>query len=134
MRFECNEKFDIVLIDAPCSASGTFRRHPEIIHTKTFEDVKKMACIQEKILEKAVSFLNDFGIIVYATCSLSKLEGEEQILKFLEKNKNFTILPIDDDKLSQSLTKEGFLRILPQHLKDFSGTDGFFVACLKRKN
>lgn len=134
LKFECNEKFDIVLIDAPCSASGTFRRHPEIIHTKTFEDVKKMACIQEKILEKAVSFLNDFGIIVYATCSLSKLEGEEQILKFLEKNKNFTILPIDDDKLSQSLTKEGFLRILPQHLKDFSGTDGFFVACLKRKN
>ena len=52
LKFECNEKFDIVLIDAPCSASGTFRRHPEIIHTKTFEDVKKMACIQEKILEE----------------------------------------------------------------------------------
>ena len=73
-------------------------------------------------------------LIILLYCSLSKLEGEEQILKFLEKNKNFTILPIDDDKLSQSLTKEGFLRILPQHLKDFSGTDGFFVACLKRKN
>ncbi|MBR5154157.1 MAG: RsmD family RNA methyltransferase [Alphaproteobacteria bacterium] len=134
LEFCSKEKFDIVLVDAPCSATGTFRRHPEIIHTRTVEDVKKMSLIQKKILEKASSLVKPLGMMVYATCSLSKQEGEFQILEFLDKNKDFEITPINNDKLGNIITKEGFLRILPQHLKDFSGTDGFFVACLQRKN
>ncbi|MBQ8750341.1 MAG: methyltransferase domain-containing protein [Alphaproteobacteria bacterium] len=132
--YEANDKFDIILVDAPCSATGTFRRHPEILHTKTIGDVKKMSQIQEKILDKATSLLKNNGIIIYATCSLSKAEGEVQIRKFLNKYKDFNIKEINIAGTSLMKTKEGFLRILPQHLKDFSGTDGFFVACLQRKN
>jgi 16S rRNA (cytosine967-C5)-methyltransferase len=131
--FECNEKFDVVLLDAPCSATGTFRRHPEIVHTKTIKDVNKMAKIQEKILDKAVLFLKDNGILVYATCSLAKDEGERQIYKFLEKNKDFVIKKIILKDDYGAITKDGFFRILPQTLKEYFGTDGFFVACLQRK-
>ena len=132
--YEAKDKFDIILVDAPCSATGTFRRHPEILHTKTIGDVKKMSQIQEKILDKATSLLKNNGIIIYATCSLSKAEGEVQIRKFLNKYKDFNIKEINIAGTSLMKTKEGFLRLLPQHLKDFSGTDGFFVACLQRKN
>ena len=132
--FESDEKFDIILVDAPCSATGTYRRHPEIIHTKKFSDVEKMARIQKEILEKASYLLKPDGIIVYATCSLSKDEGERQILDFIKNHNNYSIIPIDIKGTTNMLTKEGFLRILPQNLKKFSGTDGFFVACLQRKN
>lgn len=134
LEFNTDEVFDIILIDAPCSASGTFRRHPEIIHTKNIKDVDKMANLQEKILEKSINFLKKDGVIIYATCSLSKDEGERQILKFIKKYTNFNIIPINIYGTKNMLTKEGFLRILPQSLKNFSGTDGFFVACLQRKN
>jgi 16S rRNA (cytosine967-C5)-methyltransferase len=134
LLFESDDLFDVVLVDAPCSATGTFRRHPEIIHTKNLNDVNKMASLQESILEKAISFIKNDGIMIYATCSLSKDEGERQILKFIEKHKNFKIQPIDIKGTNDMQTKEGFLRILPQHLKKYSGTDGFFVACLQRKN
>ena len=70
-----DKKFDIILVDAPCSATGTFRRHPEIIHTKKSDDVKKLVKLQKKILEKASFFVNDSGFLVYSTCSLSKSEG-----------------------------------------------------------
>ena len=134
LEFNWDEKFDIVLVDAPCSATGTYRRHPEIIHTKTPKDVKKMADLQIKILQHAKSFLNNNGFLVYATCSLAKDEGERVIERFLSLNDNFIISKIKIKKMEQSITKEGFLRILPYHLKDFFGTDGFFVACLQRKN
>ncbi|MBR5598579.1 MAG: RsmB/NOP family class I SAM-dependent RNA methyltransferase [Alphaproteobacteria bacterium] len=133
-EFESNEKFDIILVDAPCSATGTFRRHPEIIHTKNLTDVKKMANLQKRILNRAKLFLHKDSLLVYATCSLSKEEGEKQIYKFLENNKDFVIKPIKIKGAEKSVTKEGFLRILPQHLEDYNGTDGFFVACLQRKN
>lgn len=134
LKLDLDEKFDIVLIDAPCSATGTFRRHPEIIHTKKFDDVKKMARLQSDILDKSLSFLKDDGILIYATCSLSKMEGEVQIKNFIKKHQEINIIPIKITGTKKMLTKEGFLRILPQHLKDFFGTDGFFVACLQRKN
>ncbi len=134
LYFNTDELFDVILIDAPCSASGTFRRHPEIIHTKTIHDVNKMVNIQASILDKAISLLKEDGIIIYATCSLSKDEGEKQIMNFMERHPFFSIIPINISGTEDMLTKEGFLRILPQHLKKYSGTDGFFVACLQRKN
>ena len=134
LEFNSDEKFDIVLVDAPCSATGTFRRHPEIIYTKTQKDVKKMADLQIKILQHAKSFLSNNGILVYATCSLAKDEGERIIEKFLNANDDFIVRKIKIEKMDKSITKEGYLRILPHHLKEFFGTDGFFVACLQRKN
>ncbi len=134
LHFTADIKFDIILLDAPCSATGTFRRHPEIMHTKTMADVKKQAALQQKILEHSISLLATGGIILYATCSLAKAEGERQMNNFLKSHPEFDILPIKTAETEQMQTKEGFLRILPQAFDYFFGIDGFFVAVLKRKN
>ena len=129
-----DKKFDIILVDAPCSATGTFRRHPEIIHTKKSDDVKKLVKLQKKILEKASFFVNDSGFLVYATCSLSKSEGEKQIFDFINNNPDYLIKKLSIDNFDIFSTKDGFLRVLPYHLEKYSGIDGFFVACLQKKN
>lgn len=130
--FESSKQFDIVLLDAPCSATGTFRRHPEIMNTKTIGDVKKMANLQQKILERAGLFLRPGGTLVYATCSLAKEEGEKQIGHFIKAHPEYKILPINLNDTEDMRTKEGYLRVFPQHLKNFGGIDGFFVAVLQR--
>ncbi len=134
LNFIPETKYDVILLDAPCSATGTFRRHPEIMHTKTLEDVKKQATLQQKILEHSISLLAETGIILYATCSLAKAEGEKQINSFLKAHPEFEILPLMPAGAERMRTKEGYLRILPHFLDDFSGIDGFFAAGLKRKN
>lgn len=133
LQFSATEKFDIILLDAPCSATGTFRRHPEIMNIKKLDDVKRQANLQKKILDHIVDFLLPNGILIYATCSLSKLEGEVQIKEFLKGHKDFSISPIKLSGTEKMQTKEGFLRVLPHHLKDLFGIDGFFVAVLQRK-
>ena len=138
LQFVTSQKFDVILIDAPCSATGTFRRHPEIIHTKTLNDVVQQAKLQKDILNHAISLLAPNGIIVYATCSLAKSEGEGQINGFLKTHPDFIVLPISIAGTENMLTKEGYLRILPQSFivdeqPNLSGADGFFIACLQRK-
>ncbi len=134
LQFSSNEQYDIILVDAPCSATGTFRRHPEIIHTKTINDVKKQAELQRKILEHVCTLLAPHGIIVYSTCSLAKAEGEKQINSFVKRHPEFSIIPITFPETKAMQTKEGFLRILPYHYHNFGGIDGFFIACLQRNN
>ena len=138
LQFSSSKKFDIILVDAPCSATGTYRRHPEIIHTKTRQDVLQQALLQKDILEHAVSLLSDDGKIVYVTCSLAKDEGEKQINTFLKQHSEFVAAPISVLGTEHMLTKEGYLRVLPQYFNipgqpDLSGADGFFIACLQRK-
>ena len=133
LDLQSDEKFDVVLLDAPCSATGTFRRHPEIIHIKSLNDVKKLATLQEKLLNKASSFVKPNGILLYSTCSLSKEEGERRIRQFV-KNNNYEIYPINLSGAGTSITKDGFIRVLPQHFDEFLGADGFFIASLQRKN
>ena len=131
LNFSSDEKFDVILLDAPCSATGTYRRHPEIMHTKNINDVKKQAHLQQKLLNHICQFLPPKGILVYATCSLAKDEGERQILNFINVHKDFHIQKISIGTKDMQ-TKDGFLRILPYHLADDLGADGFFVACLQR--
>lgn len=138
LQFSSSKKFDIILVDAPCSATGTYRRHPEIIHTKTRQDVLQQAQLQKDILEHAVSLLSDDGKMVYVTCSLAKDEGEKQINTFLKQHPEFVVVPISVLGMEHMLTKEGYLRVLPQYFNipgqpDLSGADGFFIACLQRK-
>lgn len=133
LDLQLSEKFDIILLDAPCSATGTYRRHPEILHTKTLADVKKQVVLQQKLLEHSIQFLKKKGVLIYATCSLAKAEGERQIRQFLSHHADFSVLPITLSGTEKMCTKEGFLRILPQHFKEFSGIDGFFIAILQRK-
>ena len=128
------EAFDIILLDAPCSATGTLRRHPEIVHIKNLKDIEKQASFQEKFLEHVSKALKPNGILVYCTCSISKLEGEIQIVKFLEDNQNFKALPITEKEVSYKdiINEDGFIRTLPHHLANLGGMDSFFVAKLQK--
>ncbi|MBO7555813.1 MAG: hypothetical protein J6T72_00225 [Alphaproteobacteria bacterium] len=138
-----NKTYDIIVLDAPCSATGTLRRHPEIMHTRTIKDVDQNAVLQKKLLEAASPHLSENGILLYSVCSLSKAEGEKQIIQFIDSHPEFRIMPISFSSLSLEqqqemsvlLTKEGFVRCLPYHFAHIGGIDGFFVAKLqKRKN
>lgn len=130
--------FDAILIDAPCSATGTIRRHPELVHIKNLKDVEKLAALQKDFLSLAGNALKKDGLLVYCTCSISKTEGEKQIAAFLENNPSFISLPVTseelcgDEQLKEIISDEGFIRTLPQHLEVFGGTDAFFVARLKK--
>lgn len=127
--------FDGVLLDAPCSATGTIRRHPEIAWTKTFEDILGLARSQRRLLDHAASLVRPCGRLVYATCSLEPEEGEEQIRSWLAAQSAFVIEPVTANELgidSGAVTPEGFLRVLPFHLNAWGGVDGFFAARLKR--
>lgn len=127
--------FDAVLLDAPCTATGTIRRHPEIAWTKRLEDILALARQQERLLAHAATLVKPGGILVYSTCSLEPEEGERLVTRWLAGSPEFTILPIDPAELgveSVSITPEGFLRVLPSHLPEFGGLDGFFAVRLRR--
>lgn len=127
------QPFDAVLLDAPCSATGIFRRHPEVIHGKTMADVKKQAALQREILNKLSLVLVDGGELVYSTCSLAQTEGERQIRDFIASSRAFSIVPLSNPVEPQCVTSEGFMRLLPYHYGAFGGCDGFFIAKLRKE-
>lgn len=127
-----DEPFDIILLDAPCSATGTLRRHPELVHIKTAADVEKMADLQKQLLALCRHALKPGGTLAYCTCSLAKAEGEEQIIAFLGDNPSFTLrAPALPAELSELQSSEGWIRILPSHK---TAADGFFIALLTKEN
>jgi 16S rRNA (cytosine967-C5)-methyltransferase len=133
--------FDAILLDAPCSATGTIRRHPDVAWTKGDDDVAKLADLQRRLLDRAAVLLRPGGRLVYCTCSLEPEEGEEQAKAFLARNKDFARQPIGPEEvggLAELLTPEGDLRTLPSHLRAESGApgglDGFFAARFVRQN
>lgn len=128
-----DEPYDIILLDAPCSATGTLRRHPEIIHIKTLADIQRQTALQKQFLHLAGKALKTNGILLYCTCSIAKAEGEEQISEFLKKNNTFKLLPIKDIGFTETLTQEGYIRTLPFHLSDKGGMDAFFIAKLQKE-
>lgn len=128
-------QFDAIVMDAPCSATGTIRRHPEIVHIKNLKDVEKMAVIQKGLLAQIGKHLKPGGTLIYCVCSISKLEGEYQIKAFLEDNSEFANCPLNNDipeELADILTPEGFIRTLPFCLQEKGGMDSFFIAKLKK--
>jgi len=134
---EETKKYDVVVLDAPCSATGTLRRHPEIVHLKKEKDVLRQAALQKQFLSKISNILKKGGILLYCTCSLCKEEGENQIKDFLQNNSEYKIIRLNNmvpDNLKNIITEEGFIRILPHHLITYGGVDGFFVACLQKEN
>ncbi len=135
------EPFDAVLLDAPCSATGTLRRHPEIAWTRRLEDILKLAEQQRRLLDRAARLVRPGGVLVYSTCSLEPEEGEQQIAELLRRNPELEFEPVDDAligiELGSYTTEEGWLlagclRSLPQGLSGFGGVDGFFAARLRR--
>jgi 16S rRNA (cytosine967-C5)-methyltransferase len=133
--------FDAVLLDAPCSGTGTMRRHPDIAWTKKPGDIAKLAALQARMLDKAIELVKPDGVIIYCVCSIEPEEGEQQILSLLRRNPDIMRRPILADEvggLSELLNENGELRTLPSHLPAEdgrrAGLDGFFAARLVRKD
>ncbi|OYQ34953.1 MFS transporter [Niveispirillum lacus] len=126
---------DAVLLDAPCSATGTIRRHPDVARLKSEEDVEKLGRIQSRLLYRAVDMLKPGGTLVYCTCSLQAEEGENQITNLLYRRPEMQVVPVTADEvggLVDLLTPEGYVRCTPGHLAEIGGMDGFFAARLRR--
>jgi 16S rRNA (cytosine967-C5)-methyltransferase len=125
----------LALLDAPCTATGTIRRHPDIAWQKTPEDVARMAEFQEKLIRTSIDMLVPGGILVYAVCSLQPEEGEALIEKVLQDGLPLARVPIAKEELfglPVDITDNGEVRTLPCHLAEQGGMDGFFIARLQR--
>lgn len=127
--------YDAVILDAPCSATGTFRRRPDVLHSKSPADVSSLMRLQEKLLLSAARHVRVGGTLIYCTCSLEMGEGEGQIVKFMKNRANFrlnSILKEEVFSLEELVTQEGFVRVLPHYLQNSGGMDGFFIARFTR--
>jgi 16S rRNA (cytosine967-C5)-methyltransferase len=125
--------FDAILLDAPCSATGTFRRHPDVLWAAKPSDVAGLAAVQSKLLDAAVRRLKPGGRLVYCVCSLETEEGEGQVAAFLSRAPGMTLDPIAEGEggsPAASLDDDGTLRILPHHAP--GGMDGFYVARFRK--
>lgn len=129
------EPLDAVLLDAPCSATGTLRRHPEAAWAKSAEDVAKLVAAQDRLLAAAVEMLKPGGKLVFCTCSLQPEEGEQRIEALLASGapvRRDAITSAEVGGLAELISASGDLRCLPCHLGDRGGMDGFFAARLIR--
>jgi 16S rRNA (cytosine967-C5)-methyltransferase len=127
---------DAVLLDAPCTATGAIRRHPDVPHLKQPEDVARLSVVQENLLRAAVDMLRPGGMLVYCTCSLEPEEGPERVASLLRSGAPVEHRPIDAEEIGAPrdwLTPKGDLRTLPCHLSEYDGIDGFYAARLVRR-
>ena len=134
-----SEPFDAILLDAPCLATGTIRRHPDIPWLKSEADLAKLTNLQSRLLDRAASLLKPGGTLVYCTCSLEPEEGEQAVAALLERNTDLRRHPIMAEEiggLAELISPEGDLRTLPCHLPDpdprMAGLDGFYAARIAR--
>ncbi|MBX9731615.1 MAG: RsmB/NOP family class I SAM-dependent RNA methyltransferase [Sphingomonas sp.] len=129
---------DAVLLDAPCSATGIFRRHPDVLHRVLPSHITEMAALQAQLLARAADWVRLGGVLVYAVCSLEPVEGEAQLEAFLASRADFAIDPVLPDELPAGMTAHprGWLRTLPGTLSDpgndLGGCDGFFIVRMRR--
>jgi 16S rRNA (cytosine967-C5)-methyltransferase len=133
--------FDAVLLDAPCTSTGTIRRHPDILRLKRPEDVAALVEVQARLLDNAAGLVAPGGTLLYCTCSLEPEEGPMQVERFLLRHPGFGRSPIaagEAGTAAEWLTPEGDLRTLPFHLPnerpELSGVDGFYAARLVRRD
>lgn len=129
LEWESDGPFDAILLDAPCTATGTCRRHPDVLHRIGRAQIEEMAELQSRLLQRAAGWLAPSGRLVYAVCSLEPEEGEAQVAGI-----DLPIEPIRPDELPRGLspTAQGCLRTDPGLLADSGGLDGFFVARWRR--
>lgn len=138
-KFAPDKAFDAVLLDAPCSSTGTVRRHPDVPFAKTPADIAKLADLQARMLDHAATLVAPGGLLVFSNCSLDPLEGEEVAAGFAATHEGFEIVPVRPEEvpgLEAAITEEGFLRLTPAHLDlgdpAIGGVDGFFSARFRR--
>ena len=134
LAWNSDRQFDAILLDAPCSATGTFRRHPEVLYRARPGIIRESAELQLNLLDRAATWLKPRGSLVYAVCSLEPGEGENVVSDFLSTHPDFEISPPRPGELPDFVTpaERGWSRILPGPLESDGGLDGFFVARLVR--
>lgn len=132
LDFTPDEKADIILVDAPCSATGTIRKNPDLITNYKSRDIDGLIKLQKDLLNHATTLLKDDGILIYATCSLHKSESEDQVKWFLEKNPEFSLYVPEYFKKTNFILEDNMVRILPHHKIETLGMDGFFIAYLSK--
>jgi 16S rRNA (cytosine967-C5)-methyltransferase len=137
LAFAPSQAYDAVLLDGPCSATGTIRRHPDLPFVKSDRQIGELAALQKRLLDKAAGFVKAGGRLIYCTCSLEPEEGEGQIPSFLARHDDFTLLPVKPGQAGLEphfVSKEGYFRSLPfMPIGPATGLDGFFAARLLRR-
>lgn len=140
-KYQTEDLFDMALLDAPCSSTGTIRRHPDVVWTKDEGDISYLADVQKGLLDHAITLIKPGGVIIFSNCSLEPEEGEDMITQYVADNQDkVEIEPIDSSLcpgFQSAITEDGFIRTTP----DFSlneddqlqGADGFFAARLRKK-
>lgn len=132
LEWDAADLFDAVLLDAPCSATGTFRRHPEVLYRARPAIIEQSAELQARLLRRAADWVRPGGSLVYAVCSLEPHEGEQRIEEFLSGQPDFRLEPASVSVDGVTPHRRGWLRILPGMLERQGGLDGFFTAHLVR--
>ena len=131
-----SEPADVVMLDAPCSATGTARRHPDVLWSKSEADVAQLAIVQERMISAAAESVAPGGLLIFATCSLQPEEGVNHVPPFLATHPAFKFEPITAAEihgLAEMLTSGGCFRSLPCHFSNRGGIDGFFAARFRRQ-
>jgi 16S rRNA (cytosine967-C5)-methyltransferase len=139
LKYTPDTPFDAVLLDAPCSSTGTVRRHPDVPWTKAPEDIAKLADLQSRLLARAALMVKPGGRLVFANCSLDPAEGELLVAAFLAAHPEIVLDPIRPGEVSGAdpfIAANGTLRTTPADLDlgrpEISGLDGFFAARFSR--
>jgi 16S rRNA (cytosine967-C5)-methyltransferase len=139
LKWQPPQTFDAVLLDAPCTATGTIWRHPDIPWLKQPNDIVTLAALQSTMLDRAAALVKPGGLLLYCTCSLEPEEGEAQVQPFLAGHRDFALAPIGPDEiagLAHLVTPDGALRTLPCHgfgeEPIAEGMGGFFAARFRR--
>ena len=133
LDWQPDQPFDAILLDAPCSATGTIRRHPDLPFVKDGSEIAGLVALQTALLDRALGWLKPGGRLVFVTCSLLPDEGEVQLTAALTRHPGLSVLRPTLPGLSPDwITPDGGLRLRPDYWADKGGMDGFFMACLRR--
>lgn len=133
MHWQPEALFDTILLDAPCSATGTIRRHPDLPFVKDGSEIEGLAALQSALLDRALGWLKPGGRLVFATCSLLPAEGEDQLAAALARHPDLTVIPPTLPGIDPAwITAQGGLRLRPDYWADKGGMDGFFMVSLRK--
>lgn len=130
LKWKPSAPLDAVLLDAPCSGTGIFRRHPDVLHLKSAKAIGELVRMQAALMDRALDMLRPGGRLLYCVCSLEREEGESQVEEFLARTPWARVVPVTADELPAGIVPnpQGFVRTLPGQIVAEGGLDGFFMA------